>query len=139
MEAMMIITGSSESLPYFKQVIGNALPKSTITDQGDPATGFAVQNAGSDRLYVDYYGTDLISIGWDEAEIGWISRQFPAECYVYSIQYRAINTVKKILVRIANSNQIIVDNDCGALMKGSDFVAEIINNPEWNWLEDFSK
>ncbi|MFD1470372.1 hypothetical protein ACFQ48_19245 [Hymenobacter caeli] len=139
METIMLITGSSESLPYFKQTIGDALPKSTVTDQGDPTVGFIVQNAGSNRLYVDYCGNDLISIGWNESEIDWISQQFPAEYYAYSIQYRTINTVKKILVRIANSDQILVDNDCGQLMKGTDFVTEIINNPEWNWLKDLSK
>ena len=139
MEAINLITETQGLLPVFKERIGKVLPKGIITDQKD-LSGFVVQNKGSDRLYVNYDGTSLeeAALGWREAELAFIHQHFPFKLHVYSIHYRVLATIKAVLVSIANSDRMLVDNDFGTLMLGRDFVRKVLAEPNWHWFDDLN-
>jgi hypothetical protein len=139
MEAINLITETGELLAIFKEQIREVLPKGILIDQKD-LSSFVVQNRGSDRLYVNYDGTSLekAAFGWNETELAFIYRYFPSELHVYSIHYRSLATIKAVLVRIADSDRMLVDNDFGTILLGQDFVHKILAEPNWYWFDDLN-
>lgn len=130
----MLITAKSGLLPIFKQKLHSAFPTASFADATDQ---FVVHISSRSRIYVEYAGSDLEYIGWEPQEIAVIIQQLPLQQHIYSIAYHEINAVKTVIVSLANSDDVIVDNDFGDLLAGSAIVARILDEPNWNWLQDF--
>ncbi|MET4073238.1 hypothetical protein [Hymenobacter sp. UYCo722] len=136
MESVMLIADNSELLPVFKSTLKSVFPTAAISDIGG-RPGFVLELSSRGRIWVEVENDSLESIGWEDFEIELIIRKFPSTRYVYSIAYHSIEVVKQVIVSIANNDQVLVDNDCGDLLVGSELVARILHNPGWNWLQDF--
>lgn len=57
--------------------------------------------------------------------------------YILEVDYSDVELVKQILIRIANSPSVTVDDEFDTILPGSEFVAKIIANKEWNWREEY--
>ena len=136
MQAVMLIAGASDLLPTFRQALRQAYPTALISDMANQPD-FAIEFSTRSRVCVEYYGPDLESIGWGKDEMSIITAHFSQRPNVYSLAYRGIDAVKQVVVILANSDQVMIDNDCGDLMIGSTFIARILKEPDWNWLQDF--
>lgn len=134
MESVMFVAAASNLLPIFKQKLQSAFPTASFTDATDQ---FVIHVSGRSRIYVEYAGTDLEYIGWEPQNIAVIFQKLTHQQHVYSIAYHDINAVKTAITHIADSDEVMVDNDCGDLLVGSELVRKIRNNPNWNWLRDF--
>ena len=54
----------------------------------------------------------------------------------YFIDYSDIELVKKVVETIANSGNVLVDNDFGTVLRGDQFVKRMKAEPGWNWRND---
>ncbi|MBX0289548.1 hypothetical protein K3G63_03815 [Hymenobacter sp. HSC-4F20] len=139
MESILLIAEKATLLPAFKESIQKAFPCSVINDQPG-LTGFVVQVKKSNRLYVDYYGSSLSAIlGWTETELALIDHHFPAGFHLYNIHYRSIETIKKVIMEVAASQKMLIDNDFGTFLTADSFVSKIMQNPYWDWRNDNSR
>jgi len=137
MQALMLVAESAALLPEFRQRLTQAFPAAPISDRGQTGE-FRIAFPNNERVYVEYYGASLQAIGWEEAEITCIQKVLPTTHHVYSLAYRGIEAAKKVVVQLANSNRVMVDNDCGTLLIGADFVRKVLNEPHWYWFDDLS-
>jgi hypothetical protein len=135
MEALMLVAASATLLPEFKQTLATAFPTASITDTSNEHE-FVIQFSDASRVWLEDYGSNLELIGWEEQEVAVIRRVLPITHQVYSLAYRGIEAAKKVIIHLANSNQMLVDNDFGTLIVGADFVRKVTNEPNWNWFED---
>jgi hypothetical protein len=138
MQALMLVADSATLLPEFKRILATAFPAAFISDiYGNQE--FTIKFSNTSRVCIEYYGTDLESIGWEEQEIAFIKRTLPVSQHVYSIAYRGLDAAKSVIAQLADSNQMLVDNDFGTLMVGEDFVRKVVQEPNWNWYDDLEK
>jgi len=135
MQVLMLVAASATLLPEFKQALAAAFPAALISGTSDKQE-FVIEFSSTSRVWLEDYGSNLESIGWDEQEAAFIQNILPVKHQVYSLAYRGIEAAKKVIIHLANSNQMLVDNDFGTLMVGADFVHKVINEPNWNWYED---
>ena len=135
MQALMLVAASATLLPEFKQTLAGAFPTASIIDTSNEHE-FVIEFSATSRVWIEDYGSNLESIGWDEQEVAFIRKTLPVSHQVYSLAYRGIEAAKKVIIHLANSNQMLVDNDFGTLMVGADFVRKVINEPDWNWYGD---
>jgi hypothetical protein len=135
MQALMLIAESATLLPKFKQTLANAFPSALISNMSNPGE-FVIEFSNDSRVYVEDYGSSLEDIGWEADEIVRIKEIFPVHHQIYSLAYHGIDAAKKVIIHLANSNQMMVDNDCGTLLLGADFVHKVINEPNWYWFDD---
>ena len=137
MQGLMLIADSTELIPEFKQILVKAFPAATFSDIVDE-DGFVLEFFGQlpNRIWIRAAGSDLEYIGWEAPEIEFITSYFPTNRHTYSIDYHSITTVKKAIVLLANSDHMLVDNDCGTLMPGRDFVRKVLAEPSWYWFDD---
>ena len=123
MQAVMLIAEASDLLPAFRPALRQAYPTALISDRAkspDSANAFSTHS----RVYVEYHGPDLESVGWDEHEISAITDRFPQRPHVYGLAYLGIGAIKQVVVILANRDQVVIDNDCGNLMIGATLVAK---------------
>jgi hypothetical protein len=135
METIMLVAGQPDLLPVFRAALAVTFPAAQISEPGGQAE-FVVALAGQTRLYVEYAGTDLEQIGWEDLEIEFITQLLPSSRHVYSIAYHDIKAVKAAILSLADSPRMIVDNDFGTLLSGVDFVQKVLAEPDWNWYRD---
>jgi hypothetical protein len=138
MEALMLIAESATLLPKFKQILADTFPSAFIIAMSNPGE-FIIEFSNNSRVYVEDYGSSLEDIGWEADEIARIKEIFPGHHQVYNLAYRGIDAAKKVIIHLANSNQMMVDNDCGTLLLGADFVHKVIDEPNWYWFDDLQQ
>ncbi len=134
----MLLAESATLLPKFKQILATAFPTASISDIGKPGE-FVIKFADNSRVYIEDYGFSLEDIGWEANEIAHIKEIFPVHHQVYSLAYRGIDAAKKVIIHLANSSQMMVDNDCGTLLLGPDFVRKVLDEPNWYWFDDLQQ
>ncbi|TGE04851.1 hypothetical protein [Hymenobacter fodinae] len=96
---------------------------------------FAAMLPSNQRVFFEYYGS-IEQIGWDEEELAFIEEYFPCLRHVYSLSYSGLEFIKQVLVHIADSPDFLVDNDCGTLLPGHEFMLKIKQEPNWHWFDD---
>jgi hypothetical protein len=126
MQALMLVAASAALLPKFKQTLAAAFPTALLSNTSNKHE-FVIEFSNRSRVWVEDYGSSLEDIGWEEEEINFIKRVLPVNYH---------EAAKEVIIHLANSNQMLVDNDFGTLMVGADFVRKVINEPAWNWYED---
>ncbi len=137
MEALMLVAASATLLPEFRQILAAAFPSAFISITS-ASQEFVIEFSNTSRAYIEYYGTDLESIGWEKQEIEFIKTTLPVSQHVYSIAYRGLEAAKRVVIQLADFKQMLVDNDFGTLMVGEDFVRKLIQAPNWNWYDDLN-
>jgi len=113
-----------------------AFPYASV-EKTSAASEFVVHVSERSRIYLEYYGSKLDDIGWSEEEIDLINHLLPLNTYhIYSIAYHSMKAAKEAIVSLADSSDLLVDNDCGTLLPGHEFVSKVRQNPDWNWFDD---
>ncbi|UOQ71043.1 hypothetical protein [Hymenobacter cellulosilyticus] len=133
MQALILVTGQSNLLSRFRTILQIRFSTATIAEYGNPGE-FVVQFSGHHQLFVEYYGQNLAD--WDDDEVAFIKSALPTAQHVYSLGYRGIEFAKQAIISLANSVEMIVDNDCGTLLTGADFVRKVLAEPNWYWFDD---
>lgn len=130
----MLVASQQGLLPHFQKQMRQRFPHALFYRMGQPGE-FALEIPHAGKIYFeDYEGIE--GIGWDEEELALIRDYFPTPPHVYSIAYLGLEFVKEALLTIANSPVYLVDNDCGTLLPGHEFVLKIGQNPGWYWFDD---
>jgi hypothetical protein len=133
MQALMLLAGTGTLLPGFRQRLATAFPAARFSKMaGDDE--FLLAFAPDSRMYVEYYGTDLTN--WEGTELTYIKSVLPVAQHVYSLAYRGLEAAKKVVVQLADSQHVLVDNDNGTLLRGDDFVRKVLAEPTWYWFDD---
>jgi hypothetical protein len=138
MQALMLVAESATLLPEFKRVLANAFPSALLSNLPNEGE-FSIVFSPDSRVYVEDYGASLEAIGWEKAEITRIKEVFPTSHHVYSLAYHGIAAAKKVVLPLANSNRLMIDNDCGTLLPSADFVRKLLAEPTWNWFDDLQQ
>jgi hypothetical protein len=135
----MLIAESADLILHFKQICKASFPTATFHDTVD-REGFMLEFFGGlpNRIWIENAGSNLEAIGWEGPESTFIRSYFPAAHHIYSISYHSIDTAKKVITQLANSTQVLIDNDCGTLMLGQDFVHKVLAEPNWYWFDDLN-
>ena len=55
------------------------------------------------------------------------------DLFTLFIDYSDVELAKALLQQIADDSDLIVDNDFGTILTGSDFVARCKTDPDWDW------
>ncbi len=131
----MLLADSGTLLPEFRLQLTTAFPAAHFHDLAD-CNGFMLEFTPSSRVYVEYYGTSLTD--WEGAELAYIEAALPGTQHVYSLAYRGIEAAKKVVVQLADSRHVLIDNDCGTLLRGDDFVHKVLAEPSWYWFDDLT-
>lgn len=58
--------------------------------------------------------------------------------FCLAIAYNNLRLVKGVLRVVANSADVLVDNDFGTVLGGDEFVRMLDKNPEWDWRGDLA-
>ena len=135
MQSIMLIAESPDLLPEFERILEPVFPTAFISEIGG-RPGFVIDLSVSSRIWVEYAGTDLERIGWEPLEVAAITQHLPKQQHIYEVAYHDVNAVKLAIIHLADSDEVLVDNDCGDLMSGAELVKRIKNNPNWDWLRD---
>jgi hypothetical protein len=74
---------------------------------------------------------------WTEGELGmerltWI-REKIADPIFYGLDFSDMRLCREIIQAIADDPRILVDNDHGTIVSGSEFVRRVRHMPEWDW------
>ena len=88
--------------------------------------------SGSRRIYIysEDVDTDLDEYNRDEqtAILTIISNPI-----FYSVDFSDLAFLKEVLCKIAARPDLIIDNDHGNILRGTDFVRRLQENPDWDW------
>lgn len=55
---------------------------------------------------------------------------------IYLINYHNVESVKTLLKYIANTVEVFIDNDCGLLVTGKEFIKLCDERKGWDWLKE---
>ncbi|RSK49954.1 hypothetical protein [Hymenobacter rigui] len=134
MESVMLVSERGDLLAHFQLLIQQKLSDTDVTIQIESGD-FVTERGSRTRIYFRYDGS-IEDVGWDEMELEFIRHYYSTEPHVYSLNYRGIEFVKEVLTLIANSSEYLIDNDCGTLLPGDEFVQKMQQNPTWYWFDD---
>jgi len=94
--------------------------------------GWVIEDGGR-RVYVSRNDTVLPCYGPEErARIA----AAIAEPIFYSVDFRDIALIRRVLLAIADDPRVLVDNDHGVLLPGPEFIHLMQSRPEWDWRQD---
>jgi hypothetical protein len=124
MDSVIIITKSDFGLEQIRREIPSR---------------YSVEIAANGRLVIErgerraYLGQDVRIM--DELEPEEASRilHMISEPTFYTLDFSDINFCKELLVAIVDRNDILIDNDHGMLLLGSEFVRILRNHMDWDW------
>ncbi|WP_026351621.1 hypothetical protein [Hymenobacter aerophilus] len=134
MESVIVVTDSSETLPLFEKLMRQHLPSAVSNRMTDPEE-FTVESSSGQRIYFRK-SDEVNAVGWDENELLIINHYFSSKPMVYTLSYREIDFVKWALSVLVDSSHYLIDNDCGTLLPGHEFVLKMRKNPNWYWFDD---
>ena len=92
--------------------------------------GTLVFEDGKSRVYISR--NDAVRDEFEPERLGLIVNTI-AQPVFYSVDFSDITTCRKVLAAIVDNPSIMVDNDHGVALKGSEFVKLLRSNHEWDW------
>jgi hypothetical protein len=51
----------------------------------------------------------------------------------FLLEYSDLEFAKKVLLAIADDEQIVIDNDFGTVMRGNEFIQKLKDESDWDW------
>jgi len=94
------------------------------------ADGVLVLDDGTSRLYV--VRNEAVRDDFDPEHLGRIVSLLPDPIF-YSVDFSDIALCRRVLEVIANDPKLVVDNDHGVILPGSDFVQLLQSQHDWDW------
>lgn len=105
-------------------------------------TGYAVGDASDGRLIIQsagrraYFGVDARVVDDLEPEVAARIKEAVATPVFFVLDYSDIALCKELLATLADRPDVLVDNDHGVVVPGSEFVQRLRREPEWDWCHD---
>lgn len=94
------------------------------------AAGALVVDDGSSRVYVAR--NDAVHDEFEPERLALVTSTIPHPIF-YSIDFSDIALCRKVLEVIADDPKLLVDNDHGVLLPGSEFVRVLRSQRDWDW------
>jgi hypothetical protein len=94
--------------------------------------GWVVEDHGS-RVYVSRNNTVRDEL--EPAVLERISATIGAPVF-YSVDFSDLDLCRRVLVVLADDARLLIDNDHGVLLPGSEFVRVLRHQPDWDWRRD---
>jgi hypothetical protein len=85
------------------------------------------------RVYVSR--NDLVAAELEQEELDQITQRIPSPVF-YSVDFSDIDLCRRVLMSLADDPDLLVDNDHGLLLVGSELVRLLRSRPEWDWRKD---
>ncbi len=127
MDSVIIVTPRSLELEQLRRTI---------------AAVYRVDNASNGRLVIEsdgrraYLGADeRIADEMSPEEISHIQRRI-SEATFYTLDFSDIGFCRELLIAIADRDDVLIDNDHGAVLPGSEFVRVLRSQGDWDWRRD---
>jgi hypothetical protein len=95
------------------------------------ADGILVLEEEGSRVYVGK--DDSVCDDFDAEELEYIHSVIPEPVFYY-VDFSDIALCRKVLESIADDTAILIDNDFGLCIRGSEFIKLLRDRPHWNWL-----
>lgn len=73
--------------------------------------------------------------GIEQEQIDAIQAVIPNPFFV-SLEYNSLSLCRELLVNLADDPNLLIDNDNGTVISGSQFVARLRQNPTWDWSDE---
>jgi hypothetical protein len=96
----------------------------------DAAEGGLVFDDGTSRVYVTR--NDFARDELEPEELERLQSMIATPVF-YAVDFSDIRLVRKVMEAIADDPDLVVDNDHGVLMPGSEFVELLRRRPDWDW------
>jgi hypothetical protein len=100
----------------------------TDTDTG----GSVIEDRGA-RLYVSR--NDSVA-GDMEREVLARIVATTREPVFYTVDFSDLDLCRRVLIAVADDPLLLIDNDHGVLLTGTDFVRVLRSQPDWDWRQD---
>jgi hypothetical protein len=100
---------------------------------GEGASGVTIVEDGRSRIYIGRNASVRGELKPSQLES--IASTLPDPSF-YTIDFSDIAFCRKVLAAIANDPRVLLDNDHGVLLSGSDFVRVLRSQPDWDWRRD---
>jgi hypothetical protein len=97
-----------------------------------PGRGFLVED-GPARVYVSR--NDFAKDELEPEELTRVMSAVENPCF-YSIDFSDIRLCRRVLEAIADDPRLLVDNDHGVVLSGTEFVHLLRSRPAWDWRTD---
>src|SRR3954468_9866786 len=127
MDSIIIVAGCGFDLGQLRRAI--------------PPT-FSVNDAANDCIVIEsggrraYLGADPRIPGEMEPEEASRILTLISEPTFYTLDFSDITLCKELLLAIADRSDILIDNDHGVLLPGSEFVRVLRSQGDWDWRRD---
>ena len=123
MEAVIIVAPRN-----YGSVLQSRIPK--CYDVTRRADGSIIVDDGSTRIYVIQH--DSIPHDFDANELKAV-QAVVEDPQFFAVEFSDIEFCRKFLVVIADDSRLIVDNDHGVLLRGSEFAQVLRSRSDWDW------
>ncbi len=130
MEAVIIVTEPDLGLGELRRAIP---PTYTVEDA---ANGFIVISRDGGHVYL---GEDTTSDEDLEPEDAARIRHLISNPRFYVLEFSDIDLCKALLIAIADRPDILIDNDHGTLLSGTEFVELLRSRASWDWRQSDSR
>jgi hypothetical protein len=105
---------------------------------------FSVDEAANGRIVIErdgrraYLGTDALVVDeLEPEEASRLLRMMPDPIF-YTLDFSDISLCKELLIAIADRSDVIVDNDHGVVLPGSEYVRILRSQIDWDWRKEAS-
>jgi hypothetical protein len=126
MESMIIVTHRGCELEELRR----SIPDEYHVD--DAAHGIVIESA-SQRAYLTLNADLRDELEPEELALILSSIHDPV---FYTLDYHDPEFCRQLLLAIADRADVLVDNDHGVLLSGSEFVRILRSQPDWDWRRD---
>lgn len=103
---------------------------------------YSVDDAANERIVIEsvgrraYLGADArIADEMEPEEASRILGMIPEPTF-YTLDFSDISLCKELLLVIADRSDVLIDNDHGVVLSGSDFVRVLRSQRDWDWRSD---
>ena len=118
--------------PYSYDVtLRSRIPGKYVVREGDAGT--TVIEDGNTRIYVSQ--NESIRSDLEDRQLATVIGTIPSPVF-YSIDFSDVAFCRDILLAIADDPDILVDNDHGVMLPGSEFVRVLRSQHDWDWRRD---
>lgn len=94
------------------------------------ANGILVIESGSTRVYLAR--SDAVRDEFEPDDLRRITLRFSDPVF-YTVDFSDIALCRRVMMAIADDPDLLVDNDHGLLLPGSEFVALLCSRGTWGW------
>jgi hypothetical protein len=99
----------------------------------DSASGGAVIEDAGAKVYVSR--NDSVAEDLEPEAFAGIAAVIPSPVF-YTVEFSDLDLCRRVLLVIADDPRLLIDNDHGVVLSGSDFVRVLRSQPEWDWRQD---